>query len=293
MKIAVLNSNFCQDLATLKAIPFLSINHNDKKMVEGSCYEYFTGATEGITPDDIPADTKGRWVHKGFAHKLCFIVEDNYDFIGNDAKNLTDTDENIILNMDKYGALMIGSFENFRDYLCCRTEIKEAIGRLAGANWSNYSLLPQDIRTIASRYVPTKIVDNAGIVQLATDCLGDIATMQKRLNDGMVYNGQARSIRYSVMVNYAYSKLGKVDGLTAEDVVLSNNLIHKYVERGRMRQSDEGGLDGLVDWLEGTDNYVVDGLKSQIIAGDLTIKDSTTTEDFITKCVDIVENGRY
>lgn len=293
MKLAILNSKYVADEATLKAIDHETVANQESRFLDGKKYVFFQLASSGIKPDSIiDEDEAGRWVYKGESNGMCYIVEDDYDFVTNDAKDLSDTPENAIKAFSNYAYSLVGSAMNFKDYMCLRAEIKSAVQSLAGNDYANYATLSADIRDIASIHVPTKILDNVGIVQLITDCAGDVNKATTRLADAMKNNDHARKVRYAEMVNYAYQKLGKTDGLSAEEHVLNENLRYKYVNRGVMR-TQEDGLDGLVDWLESVDSYVTDGLKKKIEDGNITIKDGTTTADFIARCVDIVENGKY
>lgn len=228
-----------------------------------------------------------------YLKRQLIVVNDDYDFAGNNATDLTDTDENSVINFNKHGEELVGLYENFKDYMCLRDAIKKSVESLGGGDYSSYAALSAEIRGIAARYVPTKIINNLGFSQLVVDT-ASINNAMSALENYMGNSSTARNTRYAVMVNYAYNTLGKHDGLVAEDEVLQNNLVYKFVQRGRKRQSEEGAnLDGLVDWLESTDNYVSNGLRKNIVDGNLTIKDGTDIDDFIGKCVEIIEDGKY
>lgn len=227
-----------------------------------------------------------------FETRQIIVVEDDYDFVANNATDLTiatinpnvSADGNRITNFDKYKHLE-GSVDNFRDSLCLKAEIKVGVDNLAGVAYVNYAIIDSYLREIASRHMPNDIVDNVNLAQLATDC-GGTEQAHFLLDQYRILSPIAREKRYEEFAEYAYEVLGNTDGLIAEDSVLASNLEHKYVARGVEKRS-ESGVDGLIDWITTT------GLKAMIDDATISIKDGTTTVNFIDKCVEIISKGIY
>lgn len=227
-----------------------------------------------------------------YMKRQIIIVEDDYDFNTNNATDLTDTDENRIINFHLHGINCVGRFTNFMDWMCLRTEIQKGIEALGGIDYASYSGLSSDIRAIGASYLPTKIVDHVGFIQLVTDCSGDIGLAAQKINDYLTCSEHARDRRYSELVNYAYQALGKNDGLAAEDAVINEQLAYKFIKRGVGREAQDT-VKGLMDWLDATGSYSLTGLKQLIIDNILTIKNGTPLQTFIDNCVGIVDEGKY
>jgi hypothetical protein len=197
-------------------------------------------------------------------------------------------DVSSIDNFADWGENAIGKTANFMDWKCLRDEIKSRVTAIAGADLSTWSSLSASEKQHAIKYLPTTVIDQQGYVFYATeggtgdhiDAYLDCAT-------------KARARRIRKLVKYAYEKLGRADGLQAEDDADVDRLFRKYVQRGVLNTAGEP-FEGLEDWLRANTGtaYNTTGLQAKIDDTTYSIKDATTTQDFIDSCVDIL-NGLY
>jgi len=195
---------------------------------------------------------------------------------------------------DKYSQPYIGKVDNFGDWKCLRDTIKALVEGIAGVDYSTYANLTTAQKTIACKYVPTKIIDNIGFAQLVTDS-GSVTQAKVNLDNYKVKSKEARTKRYGVLVNYVYQRMGKIYGLQAEDVVRANSLHGKYKERGILKKSEDT-VDGFDDYLRANNGFTVDGLQARLNDATYTlINDGSgqTIQQFIDACAAIVETGTY
>ncbi len=224
-----------------------------------------------------------------------YVVEDTYDFAGNGAFDATNTDSNALIILDDKGIKLVGSADNWMDWKCVRDQIKIHVENMGGTDYSTYATaLTSSQRYIAAKYVPTKIVDNLGLTQLVTDS-GSAAQADENISNYLDLSELARTRRYKALASYAYKRIGKSDNLLAEDVIRSNYLINKYVQRGVLKTSIDG-VDGIEDYFQSTDSFTVNGMLARL--NDLTyslINDGSgqTKQQFVDACVSIFKNGIY
>lgn len=222
-----------------------------------------------------------------YENRQVIVVDDLYDFVANNATDLTDTDENAILSWHQYGPAHLGQFTEFTDWMVLRDIVKVLVTNIAGLDYSGYAVMAANVRAAASHYIPTKV----SFPQLITDCGGDVNEAILRVDDYLLKSTEAREVRYAHLVNYVYQCLGTSDALKAEDDVINERLVYKYVERGVGRESIDS-VKGLFDWIDATGSYP-NGLKQMIIDNVVTIKNGTDLNTFIDSCLAIVRDGNY
>lgn len=94
MKSAISNDIYLEDLDAVKALTEDSLSDQQIAMdaETSNCYMYFENATSeygDFQPDDASGDT-GWWQKEGLTlSSLVYFVEDNYDFEGNNATDVT------------------------------------------------------------------------------------------------------------------------------------------------------------------------------------------------------------
>ena len=189
---------------------------------------------------------------------------------------------------------LIGEKTNFMDWKCLRDKIKQLVEDKGGADYANYvANCTAAERAIAAIYVPTKIFDNLGAVQLATDS-GGAAEASHNIKNYLSLSAEARGTRYDEFVEYAYQALGKSNGLLAEDLCAGDRLDVKYINRGVLLLSQDG-VDGLEDWIRSQGSYsgTGEGLYNLIDEGTYTILNGLTLDDFIDGCIEILDEGKY
>jgi hypothetical protein len=197
-------------------------------------------------------------------------------------------DVSSIDNFAKFGEYAVGKSTNFMDWKCLRDELKSRVEVIAGTDYATWNSLSATEKTAALSYMPTAIIDQQGPVFFFTE-----GGTKDHINNYLACSVKAREVRHIELVDYVYEKLGRDEALLAEKDALDDDLIRKYIYRGVMLDADEP-FAGIEDWLRGNavDSYDTIGLQPKIDAATYTIKDATTTQDFIDHCVDIL-NGLY
>ena len=169
------------------------------------------------------------------------LVPDDYDFITNGH-----TEVDTIEGWAEFGPHLVGHYQNFMDWKCCRDKIKAAIFAKAGNDYANYiTNLTAIEKEIATFYCPTIIVGLLGYPQLVIDCGGE-AQAAASFDTYLSYAQEARVQRYHSMVSYVFKRLGKFTGLKAEEIVRQNHLKSKYIERGVLTEFEDG-VPGIED----------------------------------------------
>lgn len=204
---------------------------------------------------------------------------------------------NSAANWYNIGKHLIGGVAGFRDYLSWRSEIRLLIEAIAGTDYSAWNSLSNSEKTIALILLPTKIIDAKGYAFFASEVYSLIGNSDSNMNIINAYlndSENARSLRYDVMIKYAYQYLGKNQGLKAEYYARQTFTNAVYVSRGVLYKSEDD-IDGFGDWIlskAGT-SFETTGLKARIDAGEFTLSGGISSVDFCSNLIGIVENGLY
>ena len=124
MKLSVKNDKLVSDLNALKSIPSATIPYGDKKMVGKDVYAYYPlSKGNGVKPQDITDNEKGRWIIKKEHKSIIDVVPDNYDFVSNNATELTD-----IVIVHSIGESLIDVYTpGWTDKKCVRDRLKTLV----------------------------------------------------------------------------------------------------------------------------------------------------------------------
>lgn len=216
-----------------------------------------------------------------------FVEVDSYTPSGNEIE-ITD----IILS-DKYGELLIGSTYGYMDWKCHRDFMKNLIEDKGEGDYSTYvDNLTNQEKTIAAKYVPTKISGALGFSQLISDS-GGVQEAFDNLDNYLELAAKARYSRYKEIVGYVFQWLGKDQALQAEDDVRNHRLKAKYIERGTLKKVEDS-VDGFEDWIQALDGFTSNGLKRKLDDAIWTlIAGAPSNTDFCNKIKDCARNGLY
>lgn len=179
----------------------------------------------------------------------------------------------------------------FKDILNVRSIVKPLILEIAGFDFSNFDNLNSGQKIIALTYFPTKIISEQGFIFFATKA-GGVLQANIYIDNYQDLSQPIRRTRYNELSKFVYGHLWKDDSLKAERLVQLDALDISFIRRGVVFNSEDN-IDGLGDWLQSTSGYVITGLKNRILLGEFTIKTGLPLNDFITACVDIIDNGIY
>lgn len=205
------------------------------------------------------------------------------------------TQSNTIEDWHNYSIPYIGNFQNFMDWKTLRDIIKSLVQDKAGQDLINYNQnLSIEERIISSIYIPTTIVDNLGLIQLFND-LRNVSLIKERIKSYMTLSSQARRQRFNELVFYFYSRMGKNQSLEIEKLLRSTQVDEQYIQRGVLKKSVDG-VNGLEDYFRSEDSFVNGGILSKLNDNTYTlINDGSgqTNQQFIDKCIDIIDKGKY
>lgn len=293
MKLAVKNDCIVADIAGLKAISETGLP--DQKHVyvesENACYTYLPLAKQGTYAPNDQSNGTGFW-HRSARAKVHYIVDDAYDFVGNDA-----IDKSTVENFHRIGCDLVGSAVGFKDWKALRDTQKALIESKMQADYSDYeTALTNDEKECAKHYIPTKISDKRGYDFLVTECGGEAIAEEKVL--GYINEAsKAREKRFDKVVGFAYKHLGKTDGLKSEKNANKDGAVRRFIKRGVLKKDDDG-VDGFADWIYSLQTYATDpdikGLDRMIADGDVTIKTpGLLKQQFLDTINDIAEKGIY
>lgn len=228
-----------------------------------------------------------------YLSRQLLVVADDYDFVGNSATDLTDTDSNAIDAFYQYGEALVGRFDGFKDWMCLRNQVKLHVENIAGTDYANFGLLTADQKKAALIYVPTKVIDKQGATFYGTECATAGLNAGDLIKNYLGGAADARAKRYEELVSYAYQQLSTGDGLKAEDEVRANSLKGKFIERG-VATTAVDGVDGIDDWIQGINSFTATGLKAKIDASELSlINPALTSAQFCDQCSAIINDGQY
>lgn len=200
-------------------------------------------------------------------------------------------------NWYKYAYELIGSAVGFRDYQSWRIEIRTLIEVIAGADYVNWNILTDEQKIIALRIVPTKVIDARGFTffnDQVTALIGNGDTTTFIVTNYLDKSTEARSMRYDVLIKFAYQYLGKNQGLRAELLARGTFTDMVYIERGVLYNAEDG-IDGFGDWIlsnVGT-TFENTGLKAKINDGTFSLGGAIPTQTFLDALIGIIENGLY
>jgi hypothetical protein len=214
------------------------------------------------------------------------------------ATSLPNDYDDISSNMeywDKYSEQFINdSIVGFKDWMSLRNIIKSLITAITGDDFANWNNLTQAQKIIAMRYIPTKIIDAKGsnfFMQQA----GGLYEGKSYLDYFQTLAEKARTKRLKTMGDFGYYGLGKNQGLQLERIYQELDLDRSYVIRGVLYQSEDN-IDGLGDWIMGTNGFGANGLKPLLNAGtyNLLAGFPYTIDEFCSiLSSNILENGLY
>lgn len=293
MKIAIKDTEYVVSLVAMKAIVSSTLSLGDKMLCDKILYVYYTGALNGVKPDDLSATVLGRWVKKDVYKSVLSIVDDGYDFTSNSSTDLCDTDSNAIDAFKNFGERLLGTAFGFNDWMCLRDQIKIHVQNIAGSDYSTFSSLSTGQKKIALIYCCTKIFKSQGAVFFATECATAGIDPGYTLRTYISMASVARENRYYELIVYAYQQLEPGDGLKAEDAVRSGNLKSKFEERGVVHTAEDG-VDGLDDWIQSDGSFPTTGLLAKLNDSTYSLIDTElTNQQFCNNCSGIVNEGKY
>ena len=197
-------------------------------------------------------------------------------------------------NWATYAVGLVGDITGFKDWGCLRAEIKQLIVAIAGNDFSDWNLLNAAQKLIALEYIPTKIIDEKGTDFYFAQC-GSQELGNYYLDNYQKLSEAGRKKRLMTFGNFGYAGLGKDQGLILERMYQALALDRSYTIRGVMFESEDG-LPGIGDWVFGTADFTVNGLKPLLNAGTYNLLPGfpySITEFCDILATSILENGIY
>lgn len=197
-------------------------------------------------------------------------------------------------NWANYAEPLIGEVVGFKDWLCLRAEIKTLIYAITGADFINWDLLTAEQKVIAMRYLPTKIIDQKGSTFFMTQA-GGMYQGKGYLDEYQSNAEVARKKRLKTFSDFGYYGLGKDQGLQLERMYQVLALNESYIYRGVMYLLEDS-VDGIGDWVMGTNGFGANGLKPLLNAGTFNLLPGFpyTIDEFCSiLATNILENGLY
>ncbi len=203
-------------------------------------------------------------------------------------------DISTIENWNKYGVENIGDVVGFKDWMCLRSAIKPLILAICGEDFMNWDNLNTEQKQVALNFLPTKIIDAKGSDFSMTQT-GGLYHGKLILDNYQSLSEKARSNRLKTFGDFGYYGLGKDQGLQLERQFQVLALDKSYIQRGVLFLAEDT-VDGLGDWVLGTNGFGVIGLKPQLLAGTYNLLPGFpyTVADFCDVLAhNILENGIY
>lgn len=197
-------------------------------------------------------------------------------------------------NWDMYAQDLIGDVVGFKDWMCLRNEIKTLIIAITGSDFLNWDNLTEPQKIIAMKYVPTKIIDARGSSFFMQQA-GGLYEGKAYLDFYQTKAEEARTKRLKTFGDFGYYGLGKDQGLELERMYQVLALDRSYVIRGVMYLTEDA-VDGIGDWVMGTNGFGANGLKPLLNAGTFNLLPGfpyTIDEFCAVLATNILTNGLY
>lgn len=197
-------------------------------------------------------------------------------------------------NWARYANGLIGDVVGFKDWMCLRAQIKTLIIAIAGVDFANWDNLNQEQKIIAMKYLPTKIIDAKGSPFFMTQA-GGMYQGKAYLDYFQTRAEEARKLRLKTFGDFGYYGLGKDQGLQLERMYQVLALNTSYIVRGVMYLAEDS-VDGIGDWIMGTNGFGANGLKPLLNAGTFNLIPGFpyTIDQFCAiLATNILENGLY
>lgn len=195
-------------------------------------------------------------------------------------------------NWAKYAIAMIGTVFGLREYRSLRWEIYTRLEIIAGADYANWDILTEQQKSVAVEWSNIRIVNTKGIEFYVTQCGGQneanifIDTYLKRAQ-------KASELRYYMaFTKFGFIYLGKLQGLKAESYARADFLDTTYIVRGVAFKSEDG-IDGIGDWILGTNGYSITGLKPRIVSGEFVLGGGMDVDTFCNSLIAIIDDGSF
>lgn len=191
-----------------------------------------------------------------------------------------------------YAGGLMGEVVGLKDYCSLRYEIYIRIQAICGNDYANWENLSAEQKQVALVWCNIAIVNTRGIIFYITQCGGQ-SIADSYIANYLNQSFDARDHRYYVAFTiYGFTYMGKAQGLKAESYARADQLDTTYIDRGVMFKSEDG-IDGLGDWILGTNGYTTTGLKPRINAGEFTLLLGMDADTFCNTLVAILNDGEY
>lgn len=89
MKVAIDTNKYLASIQDLIDIDFNVLTTGDIRCINGKVYKYFESSDNGIKPDNLSIESRGRWVRQLDINSYYELVDDGYDFITNNKTDVT------------------------------------------------------------------------------------------------------------------------------------------------------------------------------------------------------------
>jgi hypothetical protein len=195
-------------------------------------------------------------------------------------------------NWAKYAVYLVGQFLGLKDYCSLRYEIYTRIQAICGSDYSKWDDLSMEQKGVALVWCNIAIVNARGMEFYISEC-GDKNIADTYISDYMNKSNEARKYRYYIALTiYGFACFGKAQALKVESNIRASFLNNTYIERGVMFKSEDG-IDGLGDWIQGTNGYSTTGLKPLIVGGQISLANGMNADTFCNTLVAILNDGEY
>jgi hypothetical protein len=195
-------------------------------------------------------------------------------------------------NWAVYGAGLVGSIYGLREYISLRYEIYTRIELIAGIDYSLWDNLTAAQKNIAIVWCNVRIVNAKGMTFYVQKC-GSQDMANFYISDYLDKSNIARDYRYYVAFTvFGYTYLGKLQGIKAESFLRHDFLDTTYIDRGVVYKTVDG-IDGIGDWILGTNGFSITGLKPRIIAGEFILGGGMNVDTFCDTLVGMLDEGLF
>lgn len=193
------------------------------------------------------------------------------------------TDISTIENWHNIGQSLIGQFQNFRDWKCLRSRIKDIAAEICGPTYTNFNLLNTREKYLVCRYIPNLIN--------VMDFITTITSQEERAEISTEFDlksSQSREMRFQAARIFTFGNLSVVDCMNLINDI-SEKLTLSYFMGIESKELD--GFDGFFDYIESKAGTIYEN--NGLLQKNITPISGITLQQFSQGLLSIMRDGRY